>query len=95
MKSQLNTQRVARSVAATLAIATLAAPAALARPIDTIERSDVVRAPTAAPHATVESTDQGFDWGSAGIGASVAAGIVALTAGGVLVRSRARVGSLG
>ena len=94
MKSQLHTQLLARFAATTLAITMLAAPAALARPIDRID-GYVAPAPTAGPPATVESTDQGFDWASAGIGAGVAVGIVLLTAGGVLVRPRTRVRAAG
>ena len=81
MKSQL----LARSVAATLAITTLAAPAALARPIDGY---NAMPAPTATPTTIAVPIDDGFDWGAAGIGAAVAVSIVALTAGGVRMRPR-------
>ena len=95
MKSHLHTHRLARIAATALAIATFAAPAALARPIDSIEPNT---APTSAPPASVkpvDATDQGFDWGAAGIGAGVAVGIVVLTAAGVFVRPRASVGRAG
>jgi hypothetical protein len=88
VKSQLHT----RSVAAALAITMLAAPAALARPIDSY---DAMPAPTTTPPVTVEPYDDGFDWGAAGIGAGVAVAVVALTAGGVRIRPRARVGHAG
>ena len=81
----MNSQLLARFVAAALAITMLAAPAALARPIDSY---DAMPAPTAAPPASAEPIDDGFDWGAAGIGAGVAVGIVALTAGGIRIRPR-------
>jgi hypothetical protein len=76
---------LARTVAATLAITMLAAPAAFARPIDSY---DARPAPTAAPTTIAVPIDDGFDWGAAGIGAGIAVAVVALTAGGVRIRPR-------
>jgi hypothetical protein len=87
----VKTKLLTPSAATTLAIAMLAAPAAVARPIDSY---DPMPAPTTAPPATAEPND-GFDWGAAGIGAGVAVAIVALTAGGLRIRPGARVGHAG
>jgi hypothetical protein len=42
------------------------------------------------PAATVQSSDSGFDWGSAGVGAGAAAGIVLIAAGGFGAAYRVR-----
>jgi hypothetical protein len=90
--SHLRTQLTAWSAAAALAVTMLAAPVALARPIDAY---DAKPAPTTAPPVTVELSDQGFDWGAAGIGAGIALGVIVLTAGGFRIRPGARVGHAG
>jgi hypothetical protein len=89
------------SVAAVAVIAAaLAAPPALARPIDSpaapfrpgpaiATEPDV--APAQAP--VVQKIDDGFDWGSAAIGAGGAGALlVVLSVGGVAYSARRRVG---
>ncbi len=98
------THRLARTLAASLAVAALAAPAAAARPAyDAPYPRDsgpattpVEAAATSAPAPTlaqappvVRSIDDGFDWGAAAIGAGAAAGIALIGVGGVSSRRRA------
>jgi hypothetical protein len=88
-------RRLTRAVAGALAATALVAPAAGARPIDPVpgwkaspasSRSDA-----AAPAPTVIRTvDDGFDWGSAGIGAAAVGAIVLLSLGGVRAGSHTR-----
>lgn len=83
-------RRFNRAVAGTLAAAAIAAPVADARPA--LEPGD----PTGPnPHAIVDSggetavtrtTDPGFDWGSAAIGAGGAAALLLLVGAGNSVR---------
>jgi hypothetical protein len=88
-------RRFTRTVAGALAITALAAPTAVARPADTAPAWTASppasnQSDTAAPGPTVIHTiDDGFDWGSAGIGAGAAAAIVLLSLGGVRARSHA------
>jgi hypothetical protein len=84
--------RLTHTVAGALAIAALAAPAAGAFPAEQIQgnpnpdapaTSDPVTQVTDAPAPTVTRTiDEGFDVGSAAIGAGGAAALLLLTAGG-------------
>jgi hypothetical protein len=68
-----------RIAAATFAVLALAAPAATARPI--VDRPlDGPAEPAAAP--PVSASEEGFDWGSAGVGAA-AAGLILAAGGGL------------
>jgi hypothetical protein len=74
-------------VAATLLALALAAPPALAMPIiDPPNQSDV----SAPPRVIVQAGDDGFDSGSAGIGAAATGGLVLVAAGGLAAAHRAR-----
>jgi hypothetical protein len=93
-------RRLTRAIigALAVAVAALATSAAGARPIDAIPDSVPPTPPAAgsfqadAPAATViRSTDNDFDWGSAGIGAGAAGALVLLSIGGVRIGSRAGV----
>jgi hypothetical protein len=76
---------LARLVVAGLAAGALAAPAAVAQPIDAQPRGSADQRPV------VRTTDQGLDWGSAAIGAGAAgAAFVIVTLGGVAYVSRGR-----
>ncbi|HEX2411574.1 MAG TPA: hypothetical protein VHJ39_10440 [Solirubrobacteraceae bacterium] len=85
-------------IAIALAAVALAAPAAQARPIDppintfTEEEQRALRGESPAANAPrVESTDHGFDWGSAAAGAGAGAGVLALiTLGGLSVSNHRR-----
>jgi hypothetical protein len=73
-------------------LATGVASAALLVPAAASARpADVVPA-TARPATvvTVESSDSGFDWGSAGVGAGATGGLVLLAAGGFVAAHRTR-----
>jgi hypothetical protein len=93
--SPRRSRRLTRTAAGALAITALAAPAASARPVDApagwkLTPPAETRSQPHAPAPTiVRSTDDGFDWGSAGIGAAAAA-IVLVSLGGVRARSRVR-----
>jgi hypothetical protein len=88
------TRRLRRTVAGTLAVVAIAAPAAGARPAlepaggtssgspAAIEREAEAAAPT------VIRIDQGFEWGSAAIGAGGAAVVLLLTVAGAATVSR-------
>lgn len=85
-----NRHRLTQSVAGALAIAALAAPAAGAFPAEQVQGNPNPNAPsrsslvTRAPAPTVTRTiDQGFDTGSAAIGAGGAAAVLLLTAAGL------------
>jgi hypothetical protein len=84
--------RRTRVAATSLVIAALAAPSANAR---------VALDPPAAPHGAASapqpsalvvsaSPDNGFDWGSAGIGAAAGAGLVLVGAGSFALSHRSR-----
>jgi hypothetical protein len=78
---------IARLVTAGLVTGALAAPAAVAQPIADPQTSEP--APSDAP--VVRTIDDGFDWGSAAIGAGGAgAAIVLVSLGGIAVVSRHR-----
>jgi hypothetical protein len=78
---------IARLLTVGLIAGALAAPAAVAQPIADPQTSEP--APSDAP--VVRTIDEGFDWGSAAIGAGGAgAAIVLVSLGGVAVASRHR-----
>ena len=87
----MKVHRISRLVAVSLATAALAAPAASARPV-----LDPPVAPGSQPVVIepepariVQSVDEGFDWGSAAIGAGVAGSLILLvSAGGISYRHR-------
>lgn len=97
--SPRRSRRLIRAATGALAITALAAPAASARPVDppagwklappAESRSQLH---TAAP-TVIRSTDDGFDWGAAGIGAGAGAAIVLLSLGGARVRRHGTVGA--
>jgi hypothetical protein len=93
MMSSITHQRgLLRTAAATLAAFALAAPAAVAMPID----GPPTRPPTtepdrsAPPPVTTRASDESFDWGAAGIGAAATGGLVLVAAGGFAAAHRAR-----
>ncbi len=98
MTARHRSHRLTRALAAGVTAAALAAPAAVARPIDGPDeplRPDpgptVVVEPEQAP--VVQRIDQGFDWGSAAIGAGGAGALVVIVAlGGTAYTTRHRVG---
>jgi len=65
---------IARLLAAGLVAGALAAPAAVAQPIADPQTS----APTTSDAPVVRSIDEGFDWGSAAIGAGGAGALFVL-----------------
>jgi hypothetical protein len=96
--SPRRSHRLTRAAAGALAITALAAPAASARPVDApagwkltppAETQAQPQAPAPTAPTIIRTTDDGFDWGAAGIGAGAAA-IVLLSLGGVRARSRVR-----
>lgn len=94
---------VVRLLAVGATAAALAAPAAVARPLDGMDdpvRPDpgttaVVEPEPAPPDPPiVRSVDTGFDWGAAAIGAGGAGALVVLISlGGVAYTSRNRIGA--
>jgi hypothetical protein len=96
--SHRRSRRLTRAAAGALAIIALAAPAASARPVDPptgwkLSTPAESRSQTHQPATTIiRTTDDGFDWGSAGIGAGAAA-IVLLSLGGVRARRHGTVGT--
>jgi len=98
MTTPHHSHRLARVLAAGVTAAALAAPSAGARPIDGPEQPvrldpgpTVVVAPEQPP--VVQTIDEGFDWGSAAIGAGSGGALVVVVAlGGVAYTSRHRVG---
>jgi hypothetical protein len=82
-------RRLRRAVAGALAVSALAAPAAGAAPCEVV-CGPTTPGPTRTPAPTVTRiNDDGFDWGSAGLGAGAGAAIVLLSLGGVRAGSRA------
>jgi hypothetical protein len=83
-------RRLIRAVTGALAITALAAPAASARPVDPPAGWKLAPPAESRAHApaptVIRSTDDGFDWGAAGIGAGAGAAIVLLSLGGARVR---------
>jgi hypothetical protein len=92
-------RRLVRAATGALAITALAAPAASARPVDPpagwkLALPAESRSQAHAPAPTViHSTDDGFDWGAAGIGAGAGAAIVLLSLGGARARRHGTVGA--
>jgi hypothetical protein len=85
-------QKSARILAPTIAALALAAPAAHATPaIDAPNHNSP--APVTAPVAAPASSADGFDLGSAAIGAGSLAGLIALLSAGAAVTGRVRVSS--
>jgi hypothetical protein len=88
-------RRLTRAVAGALAVTAIAAPAAIARPIDaapgwTASQPGASPSPADAPAPTVIRTiDNGFDWSSAGIGAGATTAIALLSLGGVRASAHA------
>jgi hypothetical protein len=81
-------RRLARTVAAAMAITALAAPSAGAVPAGEPPATSRSASLPDTPAPTVSRTiDDGFDWGSAAIGAGVAAAVLLLTAAGASARS--------
>ena len=97
MTAQNRSHRLSRVLVAAATAAALAAPPAIARPIDgPLEptRSDpgptVVMEPEQAP--VVQKIDDGFDWGSAAVGAGGAGALLVVVAlGGVAYTTRHRI----
>jgi hypothetical protein len=95
-------RRLARLLVVAATGAALVAPAAVARPIDTpkdlvspdADLSLAVEPEQAPPRApVVQNIDDGFDWGSAAIGAGGAGALFVLVSlGGVAIVSRHRIG---
>lgn len=98
-----NTHRIAAGVVAALALAT-AAPAS-ATPWDPNSRDPFIpirpapepamiapapNHPGRGPAVVRLTTNRGFDWGAAGVGAGAGAAVVLLSLGGVRAGSRAR-----
>jgi hypothetical protein len=80
---------IARLLAAGLVAGALAAPAAVAQPIADPQTSEP--APSDTP--VVRTIDEGFDWGSAAIGAGGTGALVVLVSlGGIAITSRRRIG---
>jgi hypothetical protein len=102
MTTHHHTRRLARVAAAAVTGAALAAPPALARPIDSPPTPlpaysgpaiDIEGDAPPAGAPVVQRIDGGFDWGSAAIGAGGAGGLVAVVAlGGVAYGVRRRTG---
>jgi hypothetical protein len=78
---------IARLLTAGLVAGALAAPAAVAQPIADPQTSE----PTAPDTPVVRTIDEGFDWGSAAIGARGAGAVIVLVSlGGVAYVARHR-----
>jgi len=91
MSLQRSSSGLARMLAASLAAAALAAPPALAMS----DPGPVVDEPTPGPTNTpvvVRAVDEGFDWGSAAIGAGGAGALIVLASlGGFSYATRDRI----
>ena len=72
-------------VAGVASAALLVPAAASARPADVVPATALPE-----PVVTVESSDSGFDWGAAGVGAGAAGGLVLIAAGGFGAAYRVR-----
>jgi hypothetical protein len=84
--------RRTRIAATSLVIAALAAPAANARvALDPPAARQAASAPERSTLIVSASPDDGFDWGSAGIGAAAGAGLVLVGAGSFALTYRGRV----
>jgi hypothetical protein len=83
--------RRTRIAATSLVIAALAAPAANARvALDPSAAGQAASAPERSTVVVSASPDDGFDWGSAGIGAAAGAGLVLVGAGSFALTHRGR-----
>jgi hypothetical protein len=101
MTAQHRSHRLTRALAAGVATAVLAAPSAVARPIDDPQlpisrdrRTTVTVEPEPGPARApvVRSIDDGLDWGSAAIGAGAGGALVVLVSlGGYAYTSRNRI----
>ena len=90
MTAQHRSHRLARALAAGVAAAALAAPVAVARPIDSPH--EPVAGEPEQP-VVVQKLDDGFDWGSAAVGAGGAGALAVVVAlGGVAYTTRRRIG---
>ena len=90
MSLQRSSSGLARMLAASLAAAALAAPPALAMSDPGPVVDEPTPGPTNAP-VVVRAVDEGFDWGSAAIGAGGAGAVIVLVSlGGVAYVSRHR-----
>jgi hypothetical protein len=77
-----------RLVAGVASAALLVPAAASARPADVVPATALPAPPP--PAVTVESSDSGFDWSAAGVGAGAAGGLVLIAAGGFGAAYRVR-----
>jgi hypothetical protein len=82
--------RLTSAVAGALTAIALAAPPAGALPCEVVCGSATPSQSRPPTQTTTRIIDNGFDWGSAGIGAGVGAAIVLLSLGGVRAGSRVR-----
>ena len=98
MTAPHRSHRLARMLAAVLTAAALAAPQAVARPIDGPLEPDPGATAVVEPENTpappvVQEIDDGFDWGSAAIGAGGAGALLVVVAlGGVAYTTRRGIG---
>ena len=83
-----HSHRLARLVMAGLAAGALAAPAAVAQPLDVQPRAATGSEPPDAP--VVRTIDEGFDWGSAAVGAGGAGAVLLVSFGAFAFVSRDR-----
>ena len=91
MQSHRRRLRRTRIAATSLVIAALAAPAANARvALDPPAAGQAASAPERSTLVVSASPDDGFDWGSAGIGAAAGAGLVLVGAGSFALTHRSR-----
>ena len=80
--------RILRSTAVALAVTAISAPAASARPVGETHPIGIESPPV------ITTVDDGFDWGSAGLGAGTAGAIVLLSLAGVSLKGRMHVRSV-
>jgi hypothetical protein len=86
-------RRLTGLIAAGVAAAAIFAPSAVARPIDTPEEALRSDAATTEQPVVVHEIDDGFDWGSAAIGAGGTGALVVIVAlGGLAYTTRHRLG---
>lgn len=89
----MKVNRITRLVAIGLATGAIAAPAATAMPVPPDSSVPSSNEPVAIePEPVVQSVNEGFDWGSAAIGAGAAGALIVLSLGGLggSVRNRNR-----
>jgi len=92
MTVRSSSRRLARALAAGVAVAALAAPAASAMP-QTREGAGESGPHTQNAPLVVRASDEGFDWGSAAIGAGAGGALMVLVSlGGFSYATRHRVG---